>query len=178
MLKTVISENSDSSPSETSLPLNSNSSYADVLMQNSNSTESDSFTVVQARRKSPKILAPTSPKPGRVDNHARGGFSHDSKTVIIGTKRSSFLKGVSAKSSLFITRLSPSTSSKDIESFVKENFNITIECQKLVTKYDSYASFKILLDTKYFDTLLNPSNWPEYVLVRKFFESKNNGYRR
>ena len=178
LLKTI---NSVSSPSEVIAPLNSNSdsTYADVVKQSSNTAASDlPFTVVQARKKSQKISPSASPKLDRFEKPARSGFTHDSKTVIIGTKRSSFLKGVSAKSSLFISRLSPSTSSKDIESFVKENFNINVECQKLVTKYDTYASFKILLDIRYFDTLLNPSNWPEYVLVRKFFEGKNNGYRR
>ena len=48
---------------------------------------------------------------------------------------------------VFISRLDPSRKEKDIEKFAKDQFNglSKVICEKLITKYDTYNSFKVYL---------------------------------
>jgi hypothetical protein len=56
-----------------------------------------------------------------------------------------------------------------------------IRCEKLKTKFDSYASFSatVMVDEavkdKVIRLLMSSEGWPEGVLVRKFFHNKQNG---
>ena len=62
--------------------------------------------------------------------------------------------------------------------FVKLPFpqatNVT--CTKLKTKFDSYSSFRIMLNGINFKDSLNPESWPSGVLIIRFYSpalSKN-----
>ena len=72
----------------------------------------------------------------------------------------------------FISRFKPDTSTLEIESFAKTQFShaISILCTKLNTKYDSYSSFHITLTGITFSESVNPENWPEGVLVKRFLK--------
>ncbi len=95
---------------------------------------------------------------------------------VIGTStQSSRLKVVKGRhASVFLSRLSPDTTTDEIVKYAKDHLKLTIKCNRLTTKYDTYASFKV--DTQCNDTelLFNPGSWPEDILVRKFFVKKNN----
>jgi uncharacterized coiled-coil protein SlyX len=84
--------------------------------------------------------------------------------------------GLSSKGrfvSLFVSRLEPDIEAEKIQTYIKSKFNVTFECEKLKTKYDSYASFKLqgfCVDPSVF---YKAENWPENILVRRFFSAKN-----
>ncbi|XP_041374707.1 uncharacterized protein LOC121387610 [Gigantopelta aegis] len=92
------------------------------------------------------------------------------KPVVIGTAQSSALRGVkSTPVPVFVTRLAPGTKESDILDYVRSVLGIDVWCEKLRTRYDTYSSFKILVDSKNIDKLMSPNVWPEEVLVRKFY---------
>ena len=73
---------------------------------------------------------------------------------------------------IFISRLSPNTEPETIIDHVKSKFDITddmIKCNKLETKYNTYASFLIECFVKDPTLLLTSENWPEGTLVRKYY---------
>ena len=76
---------------------------------------------------------------------------------------------------VFISRLDPSTKEKDIEKFAKDQFNglSKVICEKLITKYDTYNSFKVYLYGVTFKDSLNIDNWPEGILIKQFYYVEN-----
>ncbi|XP_070554548.1 uncharacterized protein [Ptychodera flava] len=44
---------------------------------------------------------------------------------------------------VFVTRLAPSTTAQDVQRFVKSSLQMNVKCEKLKTKYDTYASFLV-----------------------------------
>ena len=49
-------------------------------------------------------------------------------------------------------------------------------CTKLKTKFDSYSSFRIMLNGINFKDSLNPESWPSGVSIKRFYSpafSKN-----
>ena len=51
-----------------------------------------------------------------------------------------------------------------------------VTCTKLKTKFDSYSSFRIMLNGINFKDSLNPESWPSDVLIKRFYSpafSKN-----
>ncbi|KAG0434299.1 hypothetical protein HPB47_019203 [Ixodes persulcatus] len=58
---------------------------------------------------------------------------------------------------LFITKLNPDTSCEDISSHLSPVGVEEVECRKLKTRYDSYASFHVSVAAKEFDKLSDPT---------------------
>lgn len=108
-----------------------------------------------------------------------------SRTVppLHGSMKSDALKVAKRKpgnKELFVSRLDPTTSTQDLEKFVLTSFNLkSLKCTKLKTKYVSYASFHLLIDSEDFNKIHHEDLWPEGVLVKPFLgrlrvsESKN-----
>ena len=107
-----------------------NATYATVL--NTKSTiEEDGFTTVKrvkSRRKSP-----------------------DLRKEVIGTNTSSMLTGVKhePKVEFFISRLDPSTTPTQIQTYLLKHAGINVQCMQLQTKFNTYASFQITVDKKH-----------------------------
>jgi hypothetical protein len=100
------------------------------------------------------------------------------KAMVIGTGSSTALRGVNytprpSTTAAFVTRLSPRTTEADMCDYVRSCFGIDTQCEQLQTRYDSYASFKVVVNVKYVDKLLDPVMWPAGVMVRKFFVAKS-----
>jgi hypothetical protein len=88
---------------------------------------------------------------------------------------------------LFVSRLSPEAVEPEITDYVKAALDLStfpvdidcVKCEKLVTKYDSYASFHITIcvDTKVLkdvvQLLMSSEAWPEGVLIRRYFTAKH-----
>jgi hypothetical protein len=92
---------------------------------------------------------------------------------------------------LFISRLSPDCDADSVINFVRDSLSShlgdlgytfrkdSVSCEKLKTKFDTYASFCVtvlLEDTvrlSTFDYLLKADVWPLGVLVRKFYQQNN-----
>jgi hypothetical protein len=114
-------------------------------------TTDDGFTTVSPRRKKP---------------------------MIIGTGASTTIRGVksmtrTSTAAAFVTRLSPGTTEAEMCDYVRSVFCIDTRCEKLETRYDSYTSFKVVVNIKYVDKLIDPVMWPAGVMVRKFFVAKS-----
>jgi hypothetical protein len=92
--------------------------------------------------------------------------------------------------SIFVSRLDTDTSCADIVTNIIDAVHdvldlrvasSNIRCEKLKTKFDSYASFSatVMVDEavkdKVIRLLMSSEGWPEGVLVRKFFHNKQNG---
>ena len=95
---------------------------------------------------------------------------------VIGKKPDHALKVLKGKrSSIFISRLSPDSTVRDIESFVHKSFNVSqLSCEKLKTRHDAYASFRLDITLTDCDDIFAPVNWPEGILIRKYFHPKQN----
>nr|XP_006823137.1 PREDICTED: uncharacterized protein LOC102807118 [Saccoglossus kowalevskii] len=70
---------------------------------------------------------------------------------------------------LFVTRLAPSTTEQDICSYVNQVFDIKVKCEKLETKFDTYASFQVKTTISLARCLLSPTSWPNGILIPKFY---------
>jgi hypothetical protein len=100
------------------------------------------------------------------------------KAMVIGTGSSTALRGVNytqrpSTTAAFITRLSPGTTEADMCDYVRSCFGIDTRCEQLQTRYDSYASFNVVVNGKYVDKILDPVMWPAGVMFRKNVVAKS-----
>ena len=69
------------------------------------------------------------------------------------------------------SRLSPDTEEKEISDYAKAQFPLSshVECTKLKTIYNTYSSFKVVISGIPFKESFSLENWPEGVLVKRFY---------
>ena len=72
---------------------------------------------------------------------------------------------------LFVSRLLPDTTEKDMSTYLKEEVGVDAKCIKLKTKFDTYASFKIEINCEPSLDVYSPDIWPKGLLVKRFFEN-------
>jgi len=109
------------------------------------------------------------------------GKASNKKIKTVVTKR---------KVNVFVSRLSPDTSDSEVQSCAADTFaevcgsqlsDDCLHCEKLTTRYHSYASFWIsfAVDPDLYDTatthLMSAETWPCGVLVRRYYPPKHNG---
>jgi len=71
---------------------------------------------------------------------------------------------------LFISRVDPDTTQEEVEKFAKIHFQKTeIHCEKLKTRYNFYASFKVTPEGVEMEDALSSDIWPSGILVKKLF---------
>jgi len=75
---------------------------------------------------------------------------------------------------IFITRLHPDSTVDDIKQYAIDQINVVITCEQLVTKYDTYTSFKVIVVNSIANQLLPSEFWPTNVFVRKFYKPRSN----
>ena len=69
---------------------------------------------------------------------------------------------------IFVSRLQPSTSARDVIINLKSKFNRNFRVEQLQTKYE-YASFKVTVPITFKKDLLNKDNWDDnQVFVKSF----------
>jgi hypothetical protein len=111
------------------------------------------------------------------------------KKPVVGKASSIKLKAAVVKKpvDLFVTRVCPDAVESDVIDIVKMALDTSpdvidmdcVKCEKLRTKFDSYASFHITIcvDTivlkNVVQLLMSGEIWPDGVLIRRFFVSKN-----
>ncbi len=81
--------------------------------------------------------------------------------------------GIGRHTAVFLSRLDPDTKCDDIIEYARDNLKMSITCEKLQTKFDTYSSFKIDVTCIDPSTLLNCDKWPAGVLIRKFYVKKS-----
>ncbi len=69
---------------------------------------------------------------------------------------------------LFVTRLHATTSESDVNRFIRTTTNLRLSVSKLRTRHEGYTSFFIPLGRQAWDHWLDPTIWPEGVLVKEF----------
>ena len=94
----------------------------------------------------------------------RKSFSKPKK----GSKVNSTLKVARKKMKLFLSRIDPTVSEKEITDYVISNSKYETKCIKLKAKYNSYGSFCIIADSEAFSTLNEPEFWPLGSLILPF----------
>ena len=76
---------------------------------------------------------------------------------VIGTQNGVSLKARSGRFvCVFVSRLDPSTSREELESFMMDSHKVTAKYTQLTTKHDSYASFKVEVMCDNVAELYNP----------------------
>ncbi|KAI8493115.1 hypothetical protein Bbelb_291190 [Branchiostoma belcheri] len=91
--------------------------------------------------------------------------------AVVGTAKSSTLSAIKARPvEIFVTRLGPDTKSEDVERYLHDNLSHdrTLSCTNLPTKFDSYSSFRVSIESEAVAEILSPSFWPCGVLVRRY----------
>ena len=91
--------------------------------------------------------------------------------AVVGTAKSSTLSAAKARpAEVFVTRLGPDTQPKDVERHLRDNLSQewTLSCENLPTKFNTYSSFRVSIDSDAVPEILSPSLWPCGVLVRRF----------
>ena len=92
----------------------------------------------------------------------------------VGKKVTTIFKSVKPLSrpfEIFVSRFQPHTTINSVENYVKTQFSDckSVTCSQLSTKYLSYTSFKIVMHGISLQDALNLDNWPEGILVKKFY---------
>ena len=82
-------------------------------------------------------------------------------------------------SKLFLSRLDVDTAPTDLQAHIQTCCELKIDLEKfekLPRKFpnQTYSSFVITAIPDQIDTLLNGNNWPEHVIVKKYFEPSKN----
>lgn len=125
-----------------------------------------------------EVLDETVVKP----NHDDGKWStierRGNRKAVIGTMKGgaagqqSSLIAVQKKCHLFVSRLRPGTEAEEVNSFLRPNFG-GVSCEPLKSKYpESYASFRVTVDSDKLQEIMDPSQWPIGTLVTRFFQQR------
>ena len=102
------------------------------------------------------------------------GFNNQMKRPVIGTRTHGNTLKVSCGRfvSVFVSRLDPSVSCDTLSDYIYDVHSINAKCEQLVTKYNTYASFKVDVTCNDISTFLDADKWPQGVYLRKFFNNK------
>ena len=87
------------------------------------------------------------------------------KRPVIGTRSHGNIIKVSSGRfiSIFVSRLDPSVSCDALSACINDVHSINAKCEKLITKYNTYASFKVDVTCNDTSTFLGPDEWPQGV---------------
>ena len=112
---------------------------------------------------------------------------HDSEWTTVSSKKtkhrigkgdSGTLKAAQKRVVLFILRVDPDTT-QEVEKFANIHFQKTeAHCEKLKTRYNLYASFKVTLQGVEMKDGLGSHVWPSGILVKKFFFGRTLNHKK
>ncbi|KAG0418074.1 hypothetical protein HPB47_005148 [Ixodes persulcatus] len=102
-------------------------------------------------------LGPTRPK---ARTPALTGASETSKLSVASPSMS--------RRALFVTKLAPDTTCEDVSSHLSSIGLDKLECRRLKTWHDSYASFHVSMAAEDFVKLADPAVWPKSCLFKTF----------
>ena len=161
--------NLDFPPLSAALPLKS--AYNDTLSSKDASATSSALIVKQA------VMSGALSKTARV------------KSCVGKASASDKLKSVRTYRELFVSRVHPMMNENAITEFVTEALqsssvaanatDAVVQCEKLPTKYDMYASYHVsvkvstIIFRDVIELLMSSEVWPLELLVRRFFKKRN-----
>ncbi len=164
---------------------------SDSISQNeSNGTIREGVTYAEVLQNS-QIVHPWIPsrhssprnKPRRTANHVKGSIhNHRSDSIIYGQGETIEIKAMGkthrdkvtkqynrVATGVFVTRLHPRTSPKQLQKHLQQEVAIRTNPEKLQTKYDTYASFYIPCEEKVRVTIMDKNLWPKGSFVKLFY---------
>ena len=137
--------------------------------------------VFKNHRMAPMKKETRTPDQARSNPQQKRGIKHNND-VIIGTsydrtgliinKQANMQEGrsIGACTGLFVSRLSPECTVKKLSDHIYKKSGYTLTVKRLQTKYSSYNSFHVMCNDATRSALLQPSVWPNGVLVKRFFK--------
>ena len=117
------------------------------------------------------------PAPGTaVDDDLEDGFTlvsrrrRNNRSSFTGRKISTNLRSVqhARTTRLFVSRLEPDVTANMLTDYIHELINDDCTVTRFTTRYPSYSSFLVSFDMRHKDTVMNPDEWGEGVLVRRY----------
>ena len=105
-------------------------------------------------------------------NRRKSSYKNNQSRTITGSKKvfTGKLKAARRIADIFIGRVEKSVTIDDVKSYIKENISIDIlDIEKLVIKTDQYNAFKVKIYLDERDKAINAENWPENIMVGKFY---------
>lgn len=123
----------------------------------------------------PEELSP-SDKRNPVTFPENGGWKHHTnrrkrKPPTVGSSQSTKIKTITPPTiaSVFVTRCAPETTTADMISYCEEdNQWKVLDIEKRPTRYETYASFRIKIQSENRADVYLSTNWPERLIVRRF----------
>lgn len=127
---------------------------------------------VAARNPKASVVRSVVGPPQRVSTLPENQKNTRPKIVVNGTLKNTNLKIVQKlpkRKAVFLSRLDPTISAKDITDFLSPMNLDFLQCYKLITKYNTYSSFHIEVYENDLEKVLCSSVWPEGCLVSQFY---------
>ena len=99
------------------------------------------------------------------------------KNGIHGSKKcDSGIRGVKRTMDIYIGRLDPPVSGDDLTTYIENDLGVNlVSCSCLSKLNAEIKSFKVTVNADDGDKLLDGRLWPDNIIVRKFFSTRNNG---
>ena len=69
---------------------------------------------------------------------------------------------------LFLSRVRPDFRCRDVVSHVRQVTGLTVRCEPIPTRYDTYRSYCIHASSREIDRLMDGSLWPRGVIVKEY----------
>ena len=93
------------------------------------------------------------------------------RSVILGRNTATNIRSVPQvkKVRVFVSRLEANLTPNVLEDFVKNLISDDCSVMRLKTKFPSYSSYLVSCDFRHKDTVMNPDEWGEGILIRPFF---------
>ena len=77
-----------------------------------------------------------------------------------------------------MSRLCSETSEESLSQYLHDKGTVLVTCEKLKSRFDTYASFRIVVDKVDAEKVMLPDFWPCGVLIRKCFPRKEHPHVR
>ena len=92
------------------------------------------------------------------------------RKVVTGCKPGIILGSCYKKMDIFLSRMGPDVSAKEVQDFCKNLLNDWCEVEILKSKFPAlYSSFRITCYSRHKDTILDPNRWETGAIIRQFF---------
>jgi len=160
--------------------------YRDVARDGGFGRPDASGLPVQSRRKNPQEARPAN-TPNRSDNAmqvkvstssgTKGNLGRKERTfnprnAVVGSCSSTTLKSAPKPRTFYAGFWERGTTSEQVLAHLR-SLNVSLDiCEQLKTRHPSYCSFKFECDIRFKDILMNSNNWPEGIVVKRFYENR------
>ena len=115
--------------------------------------------------------------PPSITEKTKATNSKRKASSIIGKASVTTIKTVkrTREARVFASRFSPDLDAASLQAYLQDKCNLKVQCERLMTRKDTYSSFKISAECQHPRELLDPHLWPEGTYVRRFYEPTTKG---